>query len=325
MKKLFLLCSAMLVAFGAGARENKPLDYSDRENWMIFAERSSADPQVDLFYLYPTCTSPECKSEIGEVDAHMKHMARLSYLKGASCMSPYTCVYAPYYRQISVVGILKAKNADDLESMCRDSIVKSDVFAALDFYFKNQNHGRPFILAGHSQGSCNLKIVLDEYMKAHPEYLKKMVACYAIGFHFPESWFKANPHVKKAAGETDTGVLISWNAELPGALKPNFCIDSGSFVINPLNWKTDETPAGIEQNLGSIEIDNSTLKVTFFPGQTGAWIDLKRGALICDGKELHALSHPLFGDKSLHPCDWSLFYRNVQENAQKRIEAFFKE
>ena len=30
---------------------------------------------------------------------------------------------------------------------------KADVFAALDYYFENYNHGRPYILAGHSQGS----------------------------------------------------------------------------------------------------------------------------------------------------------------------------
>ena len=32
-------------------------------------------------------------------------------------------------------------------------IPKADVFAAFDYYIKHYNNGRPFILAGHSQGS----------------------------------------------------------------------------------------------------------------------------------------------------------------------------
>ena len=29
-----------------------------------------------------------------------------------------------------------------------------DITAALDYYFKNFNNGRPFIIAGHSQGAA---------------------------------------------------------------------------------------------------------------------------------------------------------------------------
>ena len=59
-----------------------------------------------------------------------------------------------------------------------NSIPKSDVFAAIDYYFKYLNGGRPFILVGHSQGSIMQSFVLAEYMKTHPEYLKRMIAAY---------------------------------------------------------------------------------------------------------------------------------------------------
>ena len=35
-----------------------------------------------------------------------------------------------------------------------------DITAALDYYFENYNGGRPFIIAGHSQGSAMVLLLL---------------------------------------------------------------------------------------------------------------------------------------------------------------------
>jgi len=337
MKKIPLFCVGLLACFGMTTRlsaantpfaiqplAGTPLNYADKANWMVYTDQASAKHKVDLFYLYPTSVPGSCKTAIVEkIDAEMQHNARFSYANCGMCLADFANAYAPYYRQVSIVGIFQSPRADDLEKMCRESVVRTDVYAALDYFFEYLNHGRPFILAGHSQGSCNLKIVLAEYMRAHPEYLKRMVACYAIGYYFPDAWFKANPHVKKAQGETDTGILISWNSEGPNATMPNFCIGDGSFVINPLNWKTDETPAGIEKNLGSLSVDPKTLKRTEIPGKVGTRIDLKRGALICEDCTDYIPANPLFGDKSFHKNDWDFYYGNIRDNAKKRIQAYF--
>jgi len=309
--------------FAIGPLKGKPLDYSKRSNWMVFPDKAAAKHKVDVFFLYPTSVSPKCRTLIGEVDADMKHSAMRAYLCDASCFADYANVYVPYHRQVSGVGIMRSKTAEDLEKIWYDSVVRTDVYAALDHFFEKLNDGRPFILAGHSQGSGNLKMVLSEYMRLHPERLKRMIACYAIGYYFPETWFNANPHVGKAQGETDTGVLISWNTEAPGATKVNFCIGDGSFCINPLNWKTDGTPAGIDENLGSAEIDPVTLKKTLVKGKASARIDLARGALVCDVCPDQLAKVPLFGDKSFHAHDWDFFYRNIQENGRKRITSYF--
>ena len=55
--------------------------------------------------------------------------------------------------------------------------------------------------------------VLSEYMKAHPEYLERMVAAYVVGYSITEDFLKANPHLKFAEGADDTGVIISYNTE----------------------------------------------------------------------------------------------------------------
>lgn len=325
--KTILTCTFALLVLCLAAIEplkGSPLDYSKKSNWMIFTEKKYAKQKVDLLFLYPTCVSSKCKTTVSEVDEEMRKNARYSYIRSAECLADITNVYAPYYRQISGTRLMEAITPEQLEKECRETEVRTDVYAALDYYFKNVNQGKPFILAGHSQGSCNLKIVLSEYMKEHPEYLKRMVACYAIGFYFPEVWFKANPHIRKATGETDIGVFISWNSEGPGGTMPNICIGDGSFTINPLNWKTDETPAKIEENLGSLSVDPKTLKTTIVPGKVSAKIDLKRGALVCEGCTDYAIHKSLFGDKSFHMNDWDFYYVNIRKNAQKRIEAYLK-
>ena len=57
-----------------------------------------------------------------------------------------------------------------------------DMIAALDYYFDNYNEGRPFIIAGHSQGSALLKLALKNYFKDHSDYYERMVAAYLIGY-----------------------------------------------------------------------------------------------------------------------------------------------
>lgn len=68
------------------------------------------------------------------------------------------------------------------------SHVRTDVYAALDYYFEHYNHNRPFIMAGHSQGSAICQIVLEEYMRVHPEFLKRMVVTYSGGFSVSQQY-----------------------------------------------------------------------------------------------------------------------------------------
>ena len=67
-----------------------------------------------------------------------------------------TNLYEPYYRQSNLCA-LTGKSEDELmEFQFREQ--RTDVYAALDYFFENYNKDRPFILAGHSQGSLMLKL-----------------------------------------------------------------------------------------------------------------------------------------------------------------------
>ena len=63
---------------------------------------------------------------------------------------------------------------------------------------------------------------------------------------------EAYPHLKMAQGEDDTGVIVSFNSEAEGITESLVVpADTQALGINPLNWKTDSTPADKSLNLGA--------------------------------------------------------------------------
>jgi hypothetical protein len=195
-----------------------------------------------------------------------------------------------------------------------------DIYSALDYYFQNKNNGKPFVLAGHSQGSVWLSVILQDYMKKHPEYLERMVAAYAIGWSITRDYLAKNPHLKFATGATDTGVIISYNTEGESNIN-NVVMIPDAVAINPINWKTDETYASESENLGSL--NNDTLEITS-PGLADARLDLKRGVVITTAEKNGFPYNTTFGPKGYHSQDFALYYENLRQNVADRINAYLK-
>lgn len=311
----------------------EPLDYSNKDNWVKFDYTTASEKQnVDVFYLYPTSVDPKTETIVSEVTPIMKHLAMHNYIKGPSTFASYTNVYAPFYRQLSQKGLVQEPTSLGIANSARKEVVRTDVYAALDYFFENCNEGRPFIFASHSQGTALMMLVLSEYMRMpeHRQYMDRMVAAYTIGLHFTDDWLKEND-LKFAEGETDTGVIISWNtyAEIDGDYTGMVAGPTGK-SINPLNWKTDTTPADKSLALNSLVIDRETMETKFYKGAMGACKDEKSGGIVkvtIENPELFKTllpDNPLFGKGSYHLDDWAFFYGNIGENAKKRIDAFFK-
>lgn len=318
----------------------KATDYSNDENWMY--KETSGKHEVDLIYFYPTVTASPNSSALSTISREMKESATYAFAETASCFAPYTNVFAPYYTQLPI-SVSKEEFANYLGQnnisptvlaggyleMITYTQVRTDVYAALDYYFEHFNNGRPFMLAGHSQGSAVCQVILREYMRVHPEYLSRMVATYSGGFAITKDYLKQNPHLKYASGETDIGVIVSWTTEAPGGTAYCAVTPENSICINPLNWKRDATVAGKELNKGMLspihwlhcwEIIHENL--------ADATIDLNRGVVVTNlwdpTKYSLETNIPVAGDKSFHTFDYAFFYMNLRENGKKRIEAYLK-
>ena len=304
--------------------EDKAPDYSDKNNWMKLPE---ATKDVDCFYVYPTEYIDDSEGAMTFADINdptVREMASRTYLVQGTVFEDVANVFAPYYRQVNMVSLATLPVAE--RNAALSSIPKEDVFAALDYYFKNLNGGRPFILAGHSQGSVMQSFVLAEYMKAHPEYLKRMIAAYAIGYSFTEDYFKANPHLKFAEGADDTGVIISYNTEsAANDGHDNLVVLPGAISINPINWKRDETYASAEENLGGYIFNFEKGQLEIVPHAADAQINLKRGVVITTTKAVAPVSGTTaFGPGSFHENDYGLYYNNIKNNVATRVAAYKK-
>ena len=335
-KVLALAIIALILTICGGAlaatdNADKSPDYSKPENWCSLPEITK---DVDTFFIYPTeyMGFNEGDPDYATLDnAEMIQGAKACYVLQASAYEDSTNVFMPYYRQAALryAGEIRKKtgNGDAVFS----GLPYSDIISALDYYFENYNNGRPFIIAGHSQGSGIASFVLKKYFKEHPEYYKRMIAAYIIGFSVTKGDLEANPHLKFATGETDTGVIISWNTEGPRNVKENasnVVVLPGAISINPLNWKLDETYAPASMNLGSLIIDEKNSKIKFGDVGADAQINLARGVVVTNAKleampeELAAVASEFFGTDARHESDYSFYYNNIKDNVAKRIAAY---
>ena len=292
--------------------ETQPVDYSNASNWI--ARPTTITKDVDVFFLYPTGYQGGSHDLSDINDGTMVAHANVSKAGQASVFAQSCNIYMPKYRQLAVSALRKYGNEENM-IYC----ASFDLYSALDYYFENCNNGRPFIIAGHSQGSVWATVILQDYMKKHPEYLKRMVAAYVIGYSITKDYLKRNTHLKFATGATDTGVIISYNTEGVGNKNAdNMVVEKGAVAINPINWKTDSTKASASQNLGSL--DHSTGKIVT-PGIADAQLDLERGVVICTTVP-KSMATQGFGPESYHTHEYSFFYMNLVKNIADRIAAF---
>ena len=255
----------------------------------------------------------------------------VEYRDHASAFADSTNVFLPYYRQsgLRYAGEIQKKTGDVNAAFL--GIPYNDMTAALDYYFENCNNGRPFIIAGHSQGSAMILLLLSTYFKDHPEYYGRMVAAYTIGFSVTKDYLAANPHLKFATGESDTGVIVAWNTEGPKNVETNahsVVVLPGTMSINPLNWKLDETYAPASLNMGSVVLDEKTGEPSIGDVGADAQINLARGVVVTNAidppvpEEVARVAAEFFGPDGRHAYDYMYYYNNIKANAAKRVAAY---
>lgn len=336
---LALLFISLASAFGAtvpaptAAVVNEtvqPVDYGNPRHWMYSPKRPSHP--VDVFYLYPTAWMPSPDDDIiCSIDnASMLQGAKGSYSATATAFEPFANVFAPYYRQADALQTL-TMSASEQEALLRTQGPAIDAIAAFDYYMNNLNNGRPFILAGHSQGSSVLLYLMDTYLKQHPEVLDSMIASYVIGYSVTQDYMDANPHLTFGAAPDDLGVLLSWNTESGKVTAPNPVVLPNSLVINPLTWSTGTERAGVEKNLGSLAVRGMEAARTrkgdiiVQKGIASAQVDPVRGVLICDSVDPDIYSAPPpFPAGVYHGYDYAFYFENIRRNSMLRASVYLE-
>ena len=298
-----------------------PPNYADPRHWAALPDRAdpadtvptgATDAQaaapVDLFFLHPTTfLSPDAWNQSLD-DAATNGMTDKMVMRGQTSVFNGCCrIYAPRYRQATLAAFF-----DDSESGPQAlALAYEDVVAAFRYYVTHFNQGRPFVLAAHSQGSRHADYLMAEEIVG-TALADRMVAAYPVGFELDGS-----NGVPVCQTPTETGCQVTWNSVGPAA-GPLFAAPD-NICVNPLTWRIDRAHAGHDTNLGAVNLDAGN---TPEPGAADAQCHDGRLYISQIRSENYSL-RPL-GRDNYHIYDYALFYMNIRENVQTRVNAFLK-
>jgi hypothetical protein len=280
-----------------------------------------------------------------------------------------TNLYVPYFQQASGGDVLNAllfsstpQNVDAANAAMQ--VAYRDVADAFDYYMNHFNkdvngNPRPFILAGHSQGS-NLLLMLLQDKFSDPSLRKQLVAAYVIGWSITSDDLNNYPASLGQVGicgypvTRKTGCIVTYNTQAyagdwtmaPGTPKMGI-VKKNAYSVNPLTWVASgpgevESPgAPASANMGAL----------FYPGQLGTISPVtftlnpdtgqstceianytgaqsEDGALVIDPTVLPGpasqpnLKSPYDVAPFFHNYDYNFFYRNLEQNVVDRLNAY---
>ncbi len=306
---------------------NSSPDYTNDFSWVVKPEK--IDKPVDVFYVHPTIFSDKDSDNMDISVPRLRGFAKGLTVAQGGVYSEYANLFAPFYRQQSgaVQDTFTAAGGTNMYIDPSFQLGAGDVENAFDYYLKNLNPNRPFILAGHSQGTMTLINLMRERFN-DPELQKRLVAAYLIGYSVTQEDLKTYPWMKRAQGADDTGVIITYNTEGPGATGSPVLLP-GAISINPLNWKNDSTPATREEHAGAKFFKDSegtlTEEIEHF---AGAHVDQEKGMLVVtdmkqpSSPKIDLVNLGRFPAEVYHKYDYAFWFNNLKDNVKVRIQAY---
>jgi len=321
---LFFLSAKPAHPFADSAVPTAP-DYADAASWAALPETADkADmsppgeaphpaPAVDVFFVHPTTYlkrdywNAPIDEESGQAFVDDRVLPAQASVFNACC-----AVYAPRYRQASFGSIF----ADPAGRDAALAIAYGDVERAFDNFLERTN-GRPFFLAGHSQGSFHLQRLLKERIAGTP-LAARLVAAYPVGAFFDAAEFAAAaPGISLCSAPDETGCYATWNALGPQGKR--YFEGDGAACVNPLTWRTDGEYAGFDLNLGAASVAGGLAPI---PGAADA--QCVAGALRLTEIRTDAFDYipATLGKDNFHVLDYSLYYTNIRRNAGERVAAY---
>ena len=130
----------------------------------------AADPGIDCFYVYPTVSAQTTVNANLHVDP-----AEIGVAVAQAARYSQVCrVYAPMYRQVTIVGLFN-------RSAAPGNIAFNGVLSAWKDYLARYNDGRGVVLIGHSQGSFILRRLISTYVDPDPSVRSRVVSAILLG------------------------------------------------------------------------------------------------------------------------------------------------
>ena len=165
------------------------------------------NPKIDCFYVYPTVSpepTPNADLTIQSIEVAVADAQAAPFSR--SCR-----VYAPMYRQLT----LQAISGHGLSARSEAAAYTSLLSDWLD-YLAHYNHGRGFVLIGHSQGAAMLIGLIRRQVDANPALRKHLVSAILLGGNVTVPVGKSVggdfAHVPACRAQTETGCVVAYSS-----------------------------------------------------------------------------------------------------------------
>ena len=273
------------------------------------------DTAADIFYIYPTTytdrTLPfglNAPIDNAALNAKTDYVAVLNQ---ASIFNAAGRVFAPRYRQASYWCYFPKDSADSAADRRAFALAYQDVKTAFEYYLKHFNHGRPIIIASHSQGTTHAKLLLKDFFDGKP-LQQQLVAAYLVGMPVEPDYFSSIP---PCASPDQTGCFCSWRTMRQGYLTSFVKKETFTAVVtNPITWKASDPVAGRFQNLGSVLYNFKKISRHVVGAQ------VHQGVLWV--RRPRFFGNLFYFSRNYHVGDFNFFYMDVRKNAEDRVKSF---
>jgi carboxymethylenebutenolidase len=330
------------------------LDYADPASWLALPDRQDrADlvpigvedggvqggGPVDVFFVHPTTyLHREDWNDPLAPGTATEENTQWVLANQASAYNGCCKVHAPRYRQTSIFRAY----ADAETRRQATELAYGDVEAAFDYFLAHMSRGRPFVLAGHSQGTRHARRLLARRISGTP-LAKRMVAAFLPGSDLVHEELDAMPDIHACAHETDLHCVVHWATFGEGGAAPRPLAGGtrreGDHVLctNPLSWKIDEARADRSLARGAV-LPSGRFNIQFWrsdrargiafeplsaPIPEHTWAQCRNGNLIVEAQIDNGFSaYGLGRDRNYHGLDYALFYMDIRENAKRRVAAY---
>jgi hypothetical protein len=163
--------------------------------------------KADVFFIHPTTYFGKNIANAPIDDPNAVATTDLMLKVQAAAFNSVGRIFAPRYRQMSLY--LFGGSEDALQEPL--DIAYEDVRQAFRYYIENLNQGRPFIIAGHSQGANHGQRLLIEEVVGKP-CADRFVAAWIPGLALPRSMLDTTASGGLAACSTSQqiGCVALW-------------------------------------------------------------------------------------------------------------------
>ncbi|MCW3087152.1 MAG: hypothetical protein JWQ78_538 [Sediminibacterium sp.] len=275
------------------------------------------DTTADVFFIHPTTYTAKEKTfgwnaPVDDPDLNAK-TDYSTILYQASIFNEAGRVFSPRYRQAHLSSYYPQNAADSASAKEAFELAYQDVKAAFQYYLQYENHGRPIIIAAHSQGSTHGKRLLKEFFDGQP-LQQQLVVAYLVGMPLEPDYFGS---IKACTSPAQTGCACSWRTFREGFI-PDYIRKETfvSVVTNPLSWDAGISEVPRSGNRGAVLVNFNSLVKRVSNAKV-------HEGVLWTGKP-HFFGNIFLTSKNYHIADMNLFYLSIRQNVKQRLAAAVK-